>query len=617
MVKMCTFCVLLILSLYTLQAHGALKLASYYRDHMVLQRGPQQAVLWGNADTEGDTVTAQVIGQGSAVNTTVQNGNWKLRLPAIKDPGPFVVNVISGDGGHVTLNDVLFGDVWFCSGQSNMELDMNQFELEISQNKEIVTAEFCTLFLHLLQILNSAYEIRKGIEKKNIRLLKVAHVNSSSPQYDTKYYIRWTVPNKQYLPQFSAVCFLFAEYLQSHLNYPIGLVDSAWGGTSIEAWTPHDAVQSCPLPHYENYLECCPMVPEVLYNAMVHPFLDMTIFGVLWYQGETNEGQDEIYKCQIKALVDSWRKNFNQRSLGETPVDFPFGYVQLATGNPDLVSAQPALRWAQTVGYGYSPNPALPDTFMAVAMDLKDVETNPLGPYHPRDKQDVAQRLVLGALNVAYGRKNIEFQGPFPTAFEKDQDQKTLTIEYDHGHTPLDIRSNDGFDKVTSICLNAADVIETTTEITTLAETTPEITTLAETTTQTTWLHAGCSSNSQCTDTVANTRCFDNQCMCIQGYYYSVSSKACIETCSDLGNTYLHYVSSAMWNNNIREVRGLTVQQCQDACNADVECLNVEYSLNHYSDGSTCIVQYVTAREKPGDWTETVLDWNFYQRNCQ
>ncbi|XP_070190149.1 sialate O-acetylesterase-like [Littorina saxatilis] len=425
MVKTSTFCVLLILSLYTLQAHGALKLASYYRDHMVLQRGPQQAVLWGNADTEGDTVTAQVIGQGSAVNTTVQNGNWKLKLPAIKDPGPFVVNVISGDGGHVTLNDVLFGDVWFCSGQSNMELDMNQ-------------------------ILNSAYEIQKGIEKKNIRLLKVAHVNSTSPQYDTKYYIRWTVPNKQYLPQFSAVCFLFAEYLQSHLNYPIGLVDSAWGGTSIEAWSPHDAVQTCPLPHYENYLECCPMVPEVLYNAMVHPFLDMTIFGVLWYQGETNEGQDEIYKCQIKALVDSWRKNFNQRSLGETPVDFPFGYVQLATGNPDLVSAQPALRWAQTVGYGYSPNPALPDTFMAVAMDLKDVGTNPLGPYHPRDKQDVAQRLVLGALNVAYGRKNIEFQGPFPTAFEKDQDQKTLTIEYDHGHTPLDIRSNDGFD----VCCN-------------------------------------------------------------------------------------------------------------------------------------------------------------------
>ena len=108
-----------------LSAHGALNVASYYSNHMVLQRGPQQAVLWGTADTEGDTVTAQVTGQGSAVTATVQSGVWKLKLPAVTAPGPFDIDVRSGDG-HVKLHDVLFGDVWFCSGQSNMELSMNQ-----------------------------------------------------------------------------------------------------------------------------------------------------------------------------------------------------------------------------------------------------------------------------------------------------------------------------------------------------------------------------------------------------------------------------------------------------------------------------------------------------------
>ena len=109
---------------------------------MVLQRGPQRAVLWGTADTEGDTVTAQVTGQGSAVTTTVHDGSWKLKLPAITDPGPFVIDVRSGDG-QVTLNDVLFGDVWLCSGQSNMKLEMQKVLFRFSV-KPSVYSPLCT-----------------------------------------------------------------------------------------------------------------------------------------------------------------------------------------------------------------------------------------------------------------------------------------------------------------------------------------------------------------------------------------------------------------------------------------------------------------------------------------
>ena len=113
----------------------ALKLANYFGDHMVLQRGPQQAVLWGTADTEGDTVTAIVTGQGSQnahVTTTVTHGAWKVKLPAQTSKGPFVISVSSSDG-HVTLHDVLFGDVWLCSGQSNMYFTFNH--VSITWNK--------------------------------------------------------------------------------------------------------------------------------------------------------------------------------------------------------------------------------------------------------------------------------------------------------------------------------------------------------------------------------------------------------------------------------------------------------------------------------------------------
>ena len=116
-----------------LPGHCALKLASYFGDHMVLQRGPQQAVLWGTADTQGDTVTVKVTGQGAhtaQVTTTVSHGAWKVKLPAQTAKGPFVIDVSSSDG-HVTLHDVLFGDVWLCSGQSNMYFTLNHVSVII------------------------------------------------------------------------------------------------------------------------------------------------------------------------------------------------------------------------------------------------------------------------------------------------------------------------------------------------------------------------------------------------------------------------------------------------------------------------------------------------------
>jgi len=399
-------------------AESALKLASYYADHMVLQRGPQKAVLWGFADQAGSTVTAHVQGQGSPVTATVSNGQWKLLLPAITAPGPFTIDVTSPEG-HLTLHDVLFGDVWMCSGQSNMEFEMKK-------------------------LVNGSAEVSHGITLNTIRYMKTNWVKSDTPVADLQIGQQWAVPNQATLQEFSAVCFLFAEYLQSHLHYPIGLLGTYWGGSSIEAWMPPEALASCPVVHLGPEPSCCPQAPKVLWNAKMYALRAMTIKGALWYQGETNAGHPTEYVCEEKAMIREWRAQFNRESMGQTSANFPFGYVQLApyTQNND-VGGFPSLRWAQTADHGFSPNADLPNTFMAVSIDLPDYQS-PYDPIHPRYKHDVAQRLTLGALNVAYGQNNVVFKGPFPTSFRASGTDVIIT--YDNGQAHLDIRNNGGFE---------------------------------------------------------------------------------------------------------------------------------------------------------------------------
>ncbi|XP_025099725.1 sialate O-acetylesterase-like [Pomacea canaliculata] len=402
------------------KVQGALKLASVFSSHMVLQRAPQRAVIWGTATVEGDKVTAQVIATGvniAPVVTTVSHGVWKLKLQPVSSPGPFTINISSSEG-HVTLTDVLFGDVWLCSGQSNMYFVMSQ-------------------------VMNATIEIQRALGFPNIRFTKVRTTASASPYDNAVFDIPWSGPSVTSLHGFSAVCWLFAEYLYPHLKYPIGLIEASVGGTVIEAWSSPEALHDCTsATKRANNND-----PSALWNGMIHPLLSNTLFGVLWYQGEQNSGHSGQYSCQIQALLKRWRSSFNTQSLAETAADFPFGYVQLAPHNQgeNYVGSYPPERWAQTAGYGYSPNPALPKTFMAVAMDLPDF-ASPQGGIHPRYKQDVAERLMVGALNIAYGHSDVVFQGPFPSKFQLDTAHHTLTIEYDSGRTPLEIRNNKGFE---------------------------------------------------------------------------------------------------------------------------------------------------------------------------
>ncbi|KAL4233116.1 hypothetical protein ACF0H5_007801 [Mactra antiquata] len=178
----------------------------------------------------------------------------------------------------------------------------------------------------------------------------------------------------------------------------------------------------------------------------------MTIKAVCFIPGEANSPHPDEYACQFPAMINDWRTKFSVASKGQTNKQFPFGFVQLAANvNRTLHVGFPDLRWSQTAKYGYVPNPLLPNVFMAVAMDLPDFDS-PFGTIHPRDKQDVAVRLALAGRGVAYGENSLDFQGPFPSNFQTNN--HTMTIEFDHGTSAIDVRSNDDFEVC---CTHAAN----------------------------------------------------------------------------------------------------------------------------------------------------------------
>ncbi|XP_071113686.1 sialate O-acetylesterase-like [Haliotis cracherodii] len=409
--------------------------ASYYGDHMVLQQAPRKAAIWGYASKEGETITLSISGKGE-VNTTSFNGPmattpvWSVQLPAIDAGGPYNITATSSEGS-IVLTDVLFGDVWICSGQSNMQFTLNMG-------------------------FNSSEEVADAVNHPNIRVFTVAWEGSSVEQYDLlNVNETWSVPNNESVngpawSYFSEVCWLYGKYLSSHLKYPIGLIATSYGGTRVEAWSGPDVFKQCGVSAINKNGDVNPNSPSVLWNAMARPFVNMTIYGAIWYQGEANAGSPtmDMYSCMFPAMIDDWRDKFHQGSGGQTDPAFPFGFVQLAPwrDNDTLTTGFTDIRWHQTADYGYVPNARMKNTFMAVAMDLPDF-SSPYTGIHPRDKQDVSMRLCTAGLAVAYNQTRYsKFNGPLPSWFTLWIADGILQIDYDNKTTVLEIRSTSGFE---------------------------------------------------------------------------------------------------------------------------------------------------------------------------
>lgn len=422
----------------SVQADADVTLPTVFGDHMVLQRDAAVPV-WGWAEP-GESVTVAFRNQ-SKTATADSQGNWRVELDplAVGDPGTLTV----AGSNKVELSDVLVGEVWVCSGQSNMNFAVNG---AIDSDLEAAAANF-----------------------PNLRLFKVPQLTATEPQSDVnnngeRVDIPWQPCTPQTIPGFTAVGFFFGRQLHQTLQVPVGLIQTAWGGTRAEAWTSPEALASNstlkPIldtwaDRVENYdpeqaerrfqaalgrwqeqsaaareagrrpprrpqKQGEPLLdrhhPSNLYNAMVAPLTPYAIRGAIWYQGEANTGRAYQYRTLMPTLITSWRNAWQEG-------DFPFYMVQLA--NFKAIQDQPVdsdwaeLREAQSLTVDALPNVGVACiTDLGAALDI-----------HPKDKQNVGKRLARLALHNDYGMENLVPQGPTYQSMEIQGAEITVRFE--------------------------------------------------------------------------------------------------------------------------------------------------------------------------------------------
>lgn len=386
--------------LLTAAADAQTKLPQFFSNGMVLQRDAKIHV-WGWDTPKTKVVVA--LGEQSATTTTDDNGQWSVSLPERAAGGPLKLTVKGSQA--IELSDIWMGDVWLCSGQSNME-----WPVAASANKDA--------------------EIAAG-NHPMIRHIKINHRPSATPETDLSTE-GWKVCTSETVGGFTAVGYFFALHLRTEVDVPIGLIGSNWGGTRIEPWTPPVGFQGvAALKSISDNLSNFPeknaegavnhQSPLALYNGMIHPLIKMPIRGAIWYQGESNNGEGMLYRDKMEALVNGWRSVWNQPEL-------PFYFVQLAPYNYGGEGERLAKIWeAQTASLG------IKNTGMAVTVDIADLKD-----IHPTNKQDVGKRLALWALAKTYG-KDVTYSGPlFQKATAVDS---AMIVEFEHGSV---LATNDG-----------------------------------------------------------------------------------------------------------------------------------------------------------------------------
>ena len=389
--------ILVAFAITSFAANATVKLPSILGSHMVLQQG-EPVPVWGWADP-GEEVTVTFHGNKASAKAS-SDGNWQVKLPSMKANAKGADLVVKGSN-EIKLEDVLVGEVWLCSGQSNMEWTVSRSA-------------------------NAKEEIANG-KHPLIRHVKVPHRPSDKPENDVKTG-GWQLCSPSTVANFTAVGYYFARHLQQEIKVPIGLIGSNWGGTRIEPWVPpvgFKAVPALKLSHADK-LDQFPQKrgnkinhqsPLALYNGMISPLLPYAIKGALWYQGESNNGEGMLYHEKMKALIAGWRSVWNKP-------DLPFYFVQLAPykygGDPKRL---PGIWQAQLETL------KIPNTGMAVTTDITTV-----GNIHPPNKQDVGKRLALWALAKDYGQDKLVYSGPIFDRADHSEGKDRIAVYFKEMH---------------------------------------------------------------------------------------------------------------------------------------------------------------------------------------
>nr|WP_298794792.1 sialate O-acetylesterase [uncultured Allomuricauda sp.] len=362
---------------------------SILSDNMVLQQ-QSNATIWGWTTATNETITIIGSWNSEGITTKAYQGVWSAELPTPAAGGPYTITI----KGHeeLTFSNVMIGEVWIASGQSNMQWTPNMG-------------------------LDNAEEEVQNANYSDIRFFQVPQRISNTPQDDTPG--EWVLCSPESMQNFSSVAYFFGKKLHKQMSVPIGLISSNWGGTPVEVWMPKEQItQDNELNEASKQIsefEWWPHQPGTAYNGMIHPLLKFNIAGAIWYQGESNRANSKSYYKSFPLLIASWRELWKK--------EFPFYFAQIAPfdyekDKKDIKAA--IVRDAQLFTMLNVPN-----TGMAVTNDignLKDI--------HPTNKQEVGRRLALWALAKTYGVKDVAFTGPVYKGMEIKRNKIILTFDY-------------------------------------------------------------------------------------------------------------------------------------------------------------------------------------------
>jgi sialate O-acetylesterase len=359
---------------WTTQAPADVTMPATFGSHMVLQQGTKTP-LWGTAG-RGEKVTVSFAGQMVATEAAA-DGKWMVALPPMEASASPRTLTVSGKN-TLQFEDVLVGEVWVCSGQSNMEMGIKECN---NGKEEIAAADYPQLRLFTVRRWGA-----KGHPWAPCNPHTVAAADAGG---------------------FSAAAYYFGRSLYKELKIPIGLINSSFGGTAAELWTSRKALDSRP--------ELRALKGSQLYDGMIAPLMPYAIRGVIWYQGESNVGRAEQYGTLLPTMIRDWRGHWGQG-------DFPFYFVQIAPYRYNSLDAVAELWEAQL-----RTMKSVPNTGMVVTTDIGE-----LANIHPRNKQEVGRRLALWALAKDYG-EDVVYSGPIYKSMAPEGDKVRLTFDYVDG----------------------------------------------------------------------------------------------------------------------------------------------------------------------------------------
>jgi sialate O-acetylesterase len=388
-----------------------LKLPAIFSDNMVLQQ-KTNAPVWG-WNTPGKEIQVTGSWNNKTVKTTTDNsGKWKLKVSTPAAGGPYTLVIKSETS--ISFQNVMIGEVWVCSGQSNMEMPVKGWPNAPA--------------------LNSDTTIKGASKYPNIRLFNLQKKISQSPLSDCTG--QWVISSPETVAKFSAAGYFFGLEIYKRLNIPVGLIMTAWGGTPSEAWTSAEyiskyeefkpAIDKITKPEFKNDSSVIKMLadtrsrdgfnadyPSSLYNGMINPLIPFAIKGAIWYQGESNVYNPKLYAKIFPDMVKCWRSNWNQG-------DFPFYFVQIAPYDYGVNSKSELLREAQLHSYKTIPNSGIVFT-----MDIGAIKN-----IHPPDKESVGKRLANWALAKDYGIKDVVYCGPIYKSMMHEEDEIRIFFDF-------------------------------------------------------------------------------------------------------------------------------------------------------------------------------------------